>query len=391
MINTLLGKIPELFEKDFLFASFLPAFFLSGLAATLAAVVGLDAVWGLVESWTAVQKTVLTASVTLGIIVFAYILNVLRTPFILFWSGNSNFPLYLFWGHLRVGEILQRWRHRRIRERAQRFSSWLDVLTFFENKVKPYYNENNDGLLKQRRRQLIQQVHSLYEGMDATDVKERLQTIIDEYRKYSAKDLENIFKAVKTKLIDWDNKEAAGIQTVSFALDRRFGTLETVKATALGNVIESYNQYSFKRYKIEAEIFWPRLLHVIKPEYLKLVQEPKILLDFSITMASLGAIYSLGALLAGPWLWFNFWFWIPLAIVGLAICFFFYQLGISAAYQYGEMVRSSFDLFRLDLMAALARPDPPRFSKEQKQWEELSKLAVYGTKIDFDILQRKPP
>lgn len=77
--------------------------------------------------------------------------------------------------------------------------------------------------------------------------------------------------------------------------------------------------------------------------------------------------------------------------VGLAICFFFYQLGISAAYQYGEMVRSSFDLFRLDLMAALARPDPPRFSKEQKQWEELSKLAVYGTKIDFDILQRKPP
>jgi hypothetical protein len=166
--------------------------------------------------------------------------------------------------------------------------------------------------------------------------------------------------------------------------------LETIKPTKLGNIIESYNQYSFKRYKIEAEIFWPRLQRVIKPEYLKLVEEPKILLDFSLAMASLGFLYGFLALLVGPWLFFSLRFWLTLAFLGFLSGFCSYRLSISAANSLGEMIRASFDLFRLDLMEALELPHPASFRVEQKQWEEFSKLTVYGENSDFRIRERKP-
>jgi hypothetical protein len=140
-------------------------------------------------------------------------------------------------------------------------------------------------------------------------------------------------------------------------------------------------------YRMEAEIFWPRLRRVIPPEYFGLIEQPRILLDFSLTMASLGAAYALLALLGGPWLWYSPLFWLLLAAVGCLASYLFYWLGVGAARQLGEMVRSSFDLFRLDLMEALARPHPATFLAEQKQWVELSKVAAYGVSKDFEDFQ----
>lgn len=389
MINTLLSKIAGFFEKDFLFASFLPSLiFLPCIAITLAVVIGIDAVWTLIESCTTMQKTAISASCTLGLVVFAYVLNALRPFFIRFWSGELN-CLYLLWGLWRFLEFIQKLQFLKMRKRANKLSPWLKVLESFEDGVRRNWEVGRDDLPESESSKLIKKVNILHIGMKPEEVKEKLQIVIDAYNKYSGNSLGDIYETIKRMLMDWNNEEKVRIQTDTYNLDRQFGTLETLRATALGNIIESYRQYPFKRYKMEAEIFWPRLLLVIKPEYLTLVQEPRILLDFSLTMASLGAIYSFMALLIGPWLWFNLWFWIPQAIVGLIFCIFFYRLGVSAAFQYGEMVRSSFDLFRLDLMANLNRPRPSTFNVEQNQWEELSKLAAYGEKIDFKISEGK--
>jgi len=393
MINMLLGKIAGFFEKDFLFASFLPALiFLSCVAATLAVVIGGDAIWSWVDSWSAVKKATITAICTLVIVVFAYVLHALRSDFVRFWSGNSNFPLYLLWGFFRLGEFFHRWQFCRMRDRVRRSSPWRGVLADFEKKVGEFWSKDREQLPDKKRNKLTKKVNRLHEGLAPDDVEERLEAVVDAYRGYSGEDLKDIYLKVKTTLMDMDIKENVRIKTDTAALDRQFGNLASVKATALGNVIESYNQYSYNRYNIEAEIFWPRLRSVIKSEYLTAVQEPRILLDFSLTMASLGAIYGFWILLAGPWLWFNLQFLIPLEIVGFAVSFLFYRLSISAAYEFGEMVRSSFDLFRLDLMAALDRPHPANFEVERKQWEELSKLAVYPvsqTKINFAIRERE--
>ena len=77
-------------------------------------------------------------------------------------------------------------------------------------------------------------------------------------------------------------------------------------------------------------------------------------------------------------------------MLAIAITYFFYRLSIGAADELGKMVRATFDLFRLDLMAALQRPRPITLSAEQAQWEELSKLALYGFSSDFALRTQAP-
>lgn len=389
MINSLLGKVVGFLEKDFLFASFLPALlFVSGVAATLAVVTGVEGSLAVMQACSALQRTAISAGAGVALIVFAYVLSALRPAFARFWSGTSHFPLYLFWGSLRLVESMQRWRFLRNRTRSRRIARWHDILDAFENAVRAQWKTAGNAPGRFAVALLRLRVRFLHEGMERARVQARLRPLIAAYGKYSGNALTEIFQAVKLKLIDWEVYEAGRIQRDTFLLDRQFGSLDTVRATTLGNAIESLNQYPTKRYKMEAELFWSRLLVSIKPEYLTLVQEPRIALDFCLTTASLAAIYAWAALLVGPWLWFAPYFWGPLAAAACSISFLFYRLSIECAQRLGEMVRASFDLFRLDLMAALWRPHPATLAQEQRQWEELSKLAVYGTAIDFNLRPR---
>jgi hypothetical protein len=390
MIDTLLGKVAGFLEKDFLFASFLPALiFLPILVLTFAIAVGIRGVWAWIESWSALEKGVIIAVSAFAVVIFAYVISSLRSSFAHFWSGHSNFPLYLTWPFLRLGERYQRWRYTRLRERS-RFgrSEWDAALKFFEQKAT--YDKTKRSLPIIVKWYLLLRVVLLYKEAGTETVKERLSSLAGYWQQYSGEDLTAVFRTIKQKLLDWHQETTMRHQSDTAALDRRFGSYPTIKATKLGNIIASYDQYASTRYKMEAQIFWSRLQKVISTEFLALIREPRILLDFALTMASLSLFYSFLILIIGPWLWFNYWLWGILALIGFSVSFFFYKVCISAAIQLGEMIRASFDLFRLQLMTALERPHPPTFLKEQEQWEEFSQLVVYGTAKDFKILERKP-
>lgn len=407
MIDTLLSKIAGFFEKDFLFASFLPALiFISALVISLASVISIEAVWEWVDSWTAMQKASAAVAGTLLVVVVAYVLQALRTSFTRGWTGNSR-SIWL-WGIQNLGVLIQKRRYRRRQAASREQSPWQGVLDDFNkellpiwsrvlkrsapagNAVQPNPTKEREPLPEAQRTSLISLVESLRASMQEAAIKEQLKEISSAYKIYSGDDLADIYNALKDKLTEWNDDEQARIQTETYNLDRWFARLPSVKATTLGNVIQAYNYYPFKRYKIEPDIFWPRLRKVITPEYLSQVQESRILLDFLLTMATLSGLYGLLALIVGPWLWFSLWLWLTLAGIAFATSYFFYKLSIRAAFELGEMVRSCFDLFRLDLMSALHRPLPATLAAEQAQWDELSRLAVYGYSTDF-TLAGKPP
>lgn len=397
MIDTLLSKIAGLFEKDFLFASFLPALiFIAALMISLAGVISIEAVWAWMDTWTALQKASAAAAGVLFVIAFAYVLQALRTSFTRGWTGNSH--SFLLWGFKNLGVLFQKWRYRRRRDASWRQSPWQGVLDDFNTelvkvwsiKVKPD-PDAREPLPDAPRMDLEKRVDSLRAGMLQDRIKEQLKEVIAAFKVYNGNDLGEIYKALKLKLTEWDDDAKVRIQSDTYNLDRWFGRLQSVRATTLGNVIEAYNFYPYKRYKIEPDIFWPRLRKVITPEYLAQVQESRILLDFLLTMATLAGLYAFLALTVGPWLWFNPKLWLSLAAAAIIICYFFYRLSIGAAFELGEMVRSSFDLFRLDLMKALQRPRPATLAAEQAQWDELSGLTVYGFSKDFTLAPEPPP
>ena len=88
MINTVLSQITGLFQKDFLFASFLPTLILlSWVAGIVIGVFGIEYVFGAYGALGAPQQAGLATLTTLMTIVTAYLLNALRGTFIRVWSG----------------------------------------------------------------------------------------------------------------------------------------------------------------------------------------------------------------------------------------------------------------------------------------------------------------
>jgi hypothetical protein len=321
------------------------------------------------------------------VVVFGYVLNGLRGGLLGFWSSSSR--RWWSWGFRRFGEEIQRYRYRRLRSSSQRTSPWDRVFTEFSDRVDRLYDAGGQHLHPEQEKKLLRLAQAACWARYAGTAAARLGAIEAAYGEYFGNDLGEVFATIKRELSDRHRHEKMRLQALTAELDRRFGSLETVRATALGNVIESYLVYPWKRYQIEAEIFWPRLRHVLSEKYAPLVADQQTLLDFSVTMASLAAIYGLLALLAGPWLWFRPWFWPAVAGVAFLVSGFFYRLAVQTALGFGDLVRSSFDLFRLDLMAALHRPDPATLFAERAQWTELSELVVYGQAVDFSLVETK--
>ena len=268
-----------------------------------------------------------------------------------------------------------------LRRRASRSSPWRDVLSQFELAVRGAgYRTVPPNIGQAEHKKLIEAVGAMSRNMKPDRISASLAPIVAAYTQYSGESLRLIFRRVKTTLEEWHSRTLSQIQRDAFELDRKFGGVATVRATRLGNVIDAYNQYCDKRYNIYPEIFWPRLRGAIREQdkYLELIDDPAILLDFSLAMASLSALYGLLALFLGPWLWNHPLQWVILAAAGFVVAWFFYTVAVSAAMQSGEFIRATFDLFRLQLMGSLRRPWPPNLQAERAQWAEVSSLAAYG-------------
>lgn len=202
-----------------------------------------------------------------------------------------------------------------------------------------------------------------------------------------------------------------------------------VLPTRFGNILKSSELYANENYGIDAVVTWPRLIYVMDPEYYKKVDESNNGLAFVINCMALSLLLSILCLFAAGYQLFtwdqardyavlqeNNWaqethqpeetfayqeeviFTIPLSVepasqqlyrqrgwlyltgslllVGLA--FFFYYASLPMARQYGDMVRSTFDLFRFDLLTQLRLPLPPNDEDEQALWTLWSEFTALG-------------
>jgi hypothetical protein len=387
MINTILSAITGVFQKDFLFASFLPALILLSWAVGIViGVFGIEYVFSAYEALDAAQQAGLATLTTLTIIVTAYLLNALRGIFIQIWSGESRLFNAIFLGPVKLAERLQSRRFLKLRGLIREHTDWLDLAEEFRVATKTAgwsASKPQPGLVMGKL--IMFRAKTLHRGMSESAIREKLSDLAVYFERYSGEALKPLYERVVRELTDWTEQDSYTLQRCCARLDRRFGTVATIRATSLGNVIEAYNHYGYKRYRLEAELFWSRLKKVIPSGYMNQVREPKILLDFAVTMATISLFLAFGLLTVGPWLWFDFRIWGTIAVVQLVAGAFFYFLSVNAATQYGDMIRSCFDLFRLDLLRQLQFERPSSLKEERTLWERISQLVVYGDEIDLRI------
>ena len=210
------------------------------------------------------------------------------------------------------------------------------VFEWFRFEVDRHWSINKPRVPPEKYQHLKKIITSIHQRMSVDEISLILIMVINAYKCYQGDSLEEIYQLVKEKLDDWSEQERSEIAGALSSLGQQFGTISLIRATELGNVIESYSVYPYKCYGMEhAEVLWPRLQYVLKPEFLAIIQEPRILLDFCLTNATLSSFFGLFSLIGGPWLWLNYWFWGTLALTDFVISYFFYRAGVFIALPVG--------------------------------------------------------
>ncbi|GAA2670651.1 hypothetical protein [Actinoplanes palleronii] len=159
----------------------------------------------------------------------------------------------------------------------------------------------------------------------------------------------------------------------------RYPPPREVLPTRLGNVLRAAERYPEQRYGAEMILIWPRLYQVLPRDAIDDVEGARSSMEFLLVLS----------------LWFTaFTATAPVAVVLVkgaplvaVVCFAVGSAGAYAAYlsaivaaaEYGEQLRSIFDVYRLELLRRLNLPPVHDITEERRQWQALG--ALIGRRV----------
>lgn len=149
-----------------------------------------------------------------------------------------------------------------------------------------------------------------------------------------------------------------------------------VMATRLGNILRAAERYPSDRYGANAILVWPRLYPLLPDNVITGVAQARESLEFLLVLSALatafGTLSAIYLLVMGASVWlFLLCFWGALAVAILA-----YRSSLGAALLYAEVLRSAFDLYRLDVLTSMRLPAPAGAEAERERWTEVTDLVL---------------
>jgi hypothetical protein len=184
----------------------------------------------------------------------------------------------------------------------------------------------------------------------------------------------------KVKALDYSDLTAAYNERVWSP------SLEHIQPTELGNILVWAYSYTVKRYGIELDFLYPRLLKVIDKDYQAKIDDRQQFLDFTVVLTFLlfaaATVYTLAAAVSiighpakhhwrpvlGASVLITAWI-----ILGRVV----YGLSFVAARAYVSIITSAVDLFRLPLLEQLKLEIPPE-ETEHLLWTRLNTTIETG-------------
>jgi hypothetical protein len=174
-----------------------------------------------------------------------------------------------------------------------------------------------------------------------------------------------------------------------------------IMPTQFGNILKASEAYSGTRYGMDAVQFWPRLWHVIPPSYQQTIVEARNELSFLVNMSTLSVMFYMLCILAilynapipgtnPDWglVLDNSIRYIIAGTFSFLANRFFNKAAIFSVGDFGVMIRSAYDLFRLDLLEQFRLKQPKNSVEEFQVWQNLGELIVLGQEsLDFKPLQ----
>jgi hypothetical protein len=203
----------------------------------------------------------------------------------------------------------------------------------------------------------------------------RLEKLEDEYQTCVA--------GGKTFPVESQRKrdELLGLLAVAFPEQE-----ELLLPTPFGNALRSFESFPRVMYGLDSIPAWGRLLAVVSKEYFELMDGAKAYVDLWVNLGVVfiflqieyaGLVYASGQVL-------NWW------IVGClyVLATIAPMWATSSALEWGELVKSAFDVFIPKLREALGIIKPTNRQEQFEQWESFSRALIYRYRADLPELEK---
>ncbi|WP_067970918.1 hypothetical protein [Mycolicibacter icosiumassiliensis] len=163
--------------------------------------------------------------------------------------------------------------------------------------------------------------------------------------------------------------------------------------TRLGNALLAAENYSRDRYGLDSVLFWPRQYLLLTDTIRTVVDDARRAIDQFIVIASLSvltAIITTGMGIAGQ---LTDRVWIPTGLGAAGLALVTYRSAVREAITFGDLVRSVYDLYRRDLLAALGVAAAVTPEDERRLWKALGQYLFRGATDSGDeaLIRYIPP
>ena len=193
------------------------------------------------------------------------------------------------------------------------------------------------------------------------------------------KELENLDEEYR-KCIDSDKEFPVKSRTRRNELMRQLAEEfpdkeEYLLPTPFGNVLRSFEIYPRYMYGLEAIDGWGRLLAVIPKDYLELIDATRAQVDFWVNLGVVFILLQIEYIVLvfmtrSPLQW-----WVVLLFIFLGTLA--PLRATSAAREWGDFVKSAFDVYRFNLLESLGIELPKSREEEKALWTKYSQAIIY--------------
>jgi hypothetical protein len=159
----------------------------------------------------------------------------------------------------------------------------------------------------------------------------------------------------------------------------RYPPPRDVLPTRLGNVLRAAERYPEQRYGAEMILIWPRLYQVLPREAADDVEGARSTMEFLLVLSLWFVTVATGAPLVAILMHDTPVVALVCFAVGAGGAYAAYLSAIAAASEYGEQLRSVFDVYRLDLLRRLSLPRVENIADEWHHWQTLG--AFIGRRV----------
>ena len=157
---------------------------------------------------------------------------------------------------------------------------------------------------------------------------------------------------------------------------------ELVRATQLGNVLTAAEEYAYQVYRLDTNLWWPRLASLL-PETLS--GQIDAALTPLIALLNLSFLLTLLALLGGPALVLAalfgasppWWLFLLVFAGGLLLARLCYEAAVTQAGDYGSLLRVAFDLHRHKVLEEMHIARPDNLREERRLWDALNQWVYH--------------